>query len=57
MVWIAVTCLALGTVGIVRGAIIVAVGSAGRFRGDAAASLIVGFALALTGQLLLVAAV
>lgn len=53
MAWIAIACLALGTVCIVRGAAIVAVGSAGRFRGDPAASLIVGFGLALAGQLLL----
>jgi hypothetical protein len=53
MIWIAISCLALGTFGILRGAVIVAVGSTGRFRGDAAASLIAGVALALTGQFLL----
>lgn len=53
MIWIAISCLALGTFGILRGVVIVAAGSAGRFRGDAAASLTVGFALALTGQFLL----
>jgi hypothetical protein len=53
VIWIAISCLALGALGILRGAVIVAVGSRGRFRGDAAASLIAGFALALTGQFLL----
>lgn len=54
MIWIGISCLALGTFSILRGAVIVAAGSAGRFRGDAAVSLIVGFALALTGQFVLV---
>jgi hypothetical protein len=53
MVWLAIPCLALGTACILRGAVIVAVGSAGRFRGDPAASLIVGFGIAAVGQLLL----
>lgn len=53
MVWIAISCLVLGTACIVRGAAIVAVGSTGRFRGDPAASLMVGFGLAAVGQLFL----
>ena len=53
MIWLAISCLALGTACIIRGAAIVAAGSAGRFRGDPAASLIVGFAIAAVGQLLL----
>lgn len=53
MVWIAILCLVLGTACIVRGAAIVTLGSVGRFRGDPAVSLMVGFGLAAIGQFLL----
>ena len=50
--WVALVCIAAGGVGIVRGSLIVALGGRGRFRFDAAISLIAGFSLALLGQYL-----
>ena len=51
--WVPVICLAVGTLLMLRSAVIVGAKSAGRFRGDPLVSLVVGFALLLFGQYLL----
>ncbi|PVG80851.1 hypothetical protein DDE18_20925 [Nocardioides gansuensis] len=50
--WVAILLMVIGAVGIVRGSLIVAFGGSGRFRFDAALSLIAGFSLGLLGQYL-----
>ena len=50
--WVAILCMVVGTLGVLRGVVIVAGGGHGRFRFDASASLIAGFSLMLLGQYL-----
>lgn len=50
--WVAILCMVVGMVGILRGALIVAVGGDGRFRFDASISLVAGFSLVILGQYL-----
>lgn len=50
--WVAILCSVVGTLGILRGALIVAVSGDGRFRFDASLSLIAGFGLVVLGQYL-----
>ena len=52
-VWVPVLALAVGILGVLRSAFIVAGRGHGRFRGDPWISLVAGFGLVLLGQYLL----
>lgn len=51
--WFAVLIMALGTLGVLRSALLVATGSAGWYRGETWVSIAVGFPLIYLGQYLL----
>lgn len=50
--WLPFLCMAIGTLVLLRAAIIVTLKGTGRFRADPMVSLVVGFALLFLGQYL-----